>query len=116
VVPFAGLEKDIRHIERDRRAISRRLFSEIDVLLLPTTTTTVPRTTAATNPQSLSAENTVFANYYGLPAISVPCGFDSNGLPLGLQIAGPPLADLDVLALAEQYEAATGWFTRYPSG
>ena len=38
------------------------------------------------NPMALSAENTMFANYFGLPAISVPAGFDGNGMPLGLQI------------------------------
>ena len=70
VVPFAGPTTGLRHIERDRQAISHALFGELDVVLLPTTTTTVPLTTAAETPQSLSSENTVFANYYGLPAMS----------------------------------------------
>ena len=78
VVPFAGPGTDIRHIERDRKGISRQLFGDVDVLLLPTTTTAVLRTNAASSPQPLSSANTVFANYYGLPAISVPSGFDSN--------------------------------------
>ena len=114
VVPFPGLERGIRHIEQDRKTVSDQLFGDIDLLLLPTTATTVPRTTAATNPQSLSPENTLFANYYGLPAVTVPCGFDSNGLPLGLQIAAKPSADLDVLTFGQQYEEAAGWFTRHP--
>jgi aspartyl-tRNA(Asn)/glutamyl-tRNA(Gln) amidotransferase subunit A len=106
-VPFAGPSTGLRHIERDRQAVSRELFGEIDVLLLPTTTTTVPRAGAASgNPQALSPDNTVFANYYGLPAMSVPCGFDSNGLPIGLQIAAKPSADMDVLSLGQQYERA----------
>jgi len=45
---------------------------------------------ARTAEADFSAENTLFANYYGLPAISVPSGFDSNGLPLGLEIVGSP--------------------------
>jgi aspartyl-tRNA(Asn)/glutamyl-tRNA(Gln) amidotransferase subunit A len=114
-VPFAGPSTGLRHIQRDRQAISHELFGEIDVVLLPTTTTTVPRTTAARKPQSLSSENTAFANYYGLPAMSVPCGFDPNGLPVGLQIVAKPSADLDVLTIGQQYEQAGGWFMRHPS-
>ena len=116
VVPFGDPSKGIRYIERDRKAVSREVFREFDVLLLPTTTTTVPRvTTAAANPQALSPENTAFANYYGLPAISVPCGFDSNGLPAGLQIVAGPSADLDVLMLGQQYERAGGWLDSHPT-
>jgi aspartyl-tRNA(Asn)/glutamyl-tRNA(Gln) amidotransferase subunit A len=115
-IPFAGPSNGVRHIERDRNAISQKLFAEIDVVLLPTTAATVPGTSAAAaNPQALSPENTAFANYYGLPAISVPCGFDSNGLPVGLQIVAKPWSDLDVLTVGQQYEAATGWFQIHPT-
>jgi aspartyl-tRNA(Asn)/glutamyl-tRNA(Gln) amidotransferase subunit A len=116
VVPFAGPSTGIRQIERDRKAIAQELFGEIDVVLLPTTATTVPlEANAAANPQALSASNTAFANYYGLPAMSVPCGFDSNGLPVGLQIVAGPSADLEVLTLGHQYERAGGWFNRHPT-
>jgi aspartyl-tRNA(Asn)/glutamyl-tRNA(Gln) amidotransferase subunit A len=64
--------------------------------------------------QALSPRNTLFANYYGLPAISVPCGFDSRGLPLGLQIVGKPWDDRSVLRLAHRYQAATGWSKQHP--
>jgi len=64
--------------------------------------------------QALSPRNTLFANYYGLPAISVPCGFDSRGLPLGLQIVGRAWDDRSVLRLAHRYQAATGWSRRHP--
>jgi len=114
-VPFAGPGTGIRHIERDRQAIAGQLFGDIDVVLLPTTTTTVPRTMAAARPQSLSSDNTAFANYYGLPAITVPCGFDANALPLGLQIVARPSADLDVLTLGREYEASAGWFRSHPT-
>jgi aspartyl-tRNA(Asn)/glutamyl-tRNA(Gln) amidotransferase subunit A len=114
-VPFTGPSAGIQHIKRDRNAISQQLFDENDVVLLPTTTTTVLRAAAATDPQSLSSENTVFANYYGLPAITVLCGFDANGLPLGLQIVAKPSSDVDVLTLGQHYEAAAGWFKRHPT-
>ncbi len=113
-VASAGPNTGTRHIERDRRAVARQMFGDIDVLLLPTATTIVPRTNAASHPQALSPANTVFANYYGLPAISVPCGFDSNGLPIGLQIVAAPSADLDVLTLGHQYERAAGWINKRP--
>jgi aspartyl-tRNA(Asn)/glutamyl-tRNA(Gln) amidotransferase subunit A len=115
VVPTAGPTTGLRHIERDRQAITHELFAELDVVLLPTTTTTVPLTTAAANPQSLSSANTVFANYYGLPAMSVPCGFDPNGLPVGLQIVAKPSGDLNVLTVGHQYEETAGWFMKHPS-
>ena len=63
---------------------------------------------------ALSAQNTLFANYYGLPAISIPCGFDRNGLPLGLQIVGKAHDDMTVLRLAHLYQEATGWSWRRP--
>ncbi len=99
-VPFRDPASGLDNIAADRKAIAGRTFKDIDVLLLPTTATTVPTIKeAGTDPQALSAENTVFANYYGLPAISVPCGFDKNGLPLGLQIVGKPWDEASVLHL-----------------
>jgi aspartyl-tRNA(Asn)/glutamyl-tRNA(Gln) amidotransferase subunit A len=46
----------------------------------------------------------MFANYFGLPAISVPCGVDSRGLPLGLQIVGRPSDETTVLRVAGEFE------------
>jgi amidase len=51
----------------------------------------------------------------GLPAISVPCGFTSEGLPVGIQIVGRPRDDLGVLQLAYAFEQATGFGKRRPS-
>jgi amidase len=50
----------------------------------------------------------------GLPAISVPCGFTSEGLPVGIQIVGRPRDDLGVLQLANAFEQATGFGKRRP--
>lgn len=113
--PFGDPSGGISNIEADRKGIAGQAFKDIDVLLLPTTTTTVPTVrTAATNPQALSPENTAFANYYGLPAISVLCGFDTNGLPLGLQIVGRPWEESAVLQVAYQYQAATKYSNKHP--
>jgi len=51
---------------------------------------------------------------FGLPAISVPCGFTSDGLPLGIQIVGKPRADLAVLKLAHAFEAVTKYSLHKP--
>src|SRR6058998_2470259 len=102
--PFDNPGLDIRNIEADRRT-APRFFKHVDLLLLPTTTDTTPTVKDATgNPLALSAENTMFANYYGLPSISVPAGRDANGMPVGCQIVGRPGDDAAVLALAGRYQ------------
>ena len=104
-VPSWNPRMGLQNIDSDRKAIAARAFKDIDLLLLPTTTTTVPTIKAGrSNAQALSAEDTIFANYFGLPSISVPCGFDSNGLPLGLQLVGRPCGEASVLQLAHQFE------------
>jgi len=103
--PFDNPGFDLRNIESDRRTIAARLFKDVDLLILPTTTDTTPTVQDATgNPLALSAENTMFANYYALPAISIPMGRDSNGLPLGLQIVGRPGKDSPLIEFARQFE------------
>lgn len=57
--------------------------------------------------------NTRPFNVWGLPAISVPCGFTKGGLPIGLQIAGAHWREDLVLRLAYAYESATAWHGRY---
>jgi amidase len=55
-------------------------------------------------------EVSLFATFAGLPAISVPVGFDDRELPMGMQLIGPPRADVDVLRLAHAYESTIGDF------
>jgi aspartyl-tRNA(Asn)/glutamyl-tRNA(Gln) amidotransferase subunit A len=113
VAPLRSPTDDLSTIESDRRDIAREVFREVDLLLLLTTASTVPAIEKARNSaQALSPENTVFANYYGLPAISVPCGFDRNGLPMGLQLVGRPWDEETVLHVAHQYEHAIDKGTR----
>ena len=106
---------DARDIEVDRRAIARSLFGGVDVLALPTTAAVTPTIAdAAADPLALSPRNTLFANTYGLPAISVPCGFDDRGLPLGLQIVGRAGNERGVIDVARLYQQATGWSRMRP--
>ena len=95
-------------------------FQNVDLVVLPTRRH-VPRTVDVAREREESdkirnpeLENTGQFNVYGIPAISVPCGFTSAGLPVGLMIAGPRFSESRVLALARAYEAATEWHKRVP--
>jgi aspartyl-tRNA(Asn)/glutamyl-tRNA(Gln) amidotransferase subunit A len=58
---------------------------------------------------------TVSANLAGLPAVSVPCGFTADGLPIGLQLTGRMFDEMTMLRVAHAYERRTEWSTRQPS-
>ncbi|HEX3876730.1 MAG TPA: amidase family protein, partial [Bryobacteraceae bacterium] len=70
---------------------------------------------ARTRTQIDAEENTRAFNAYGLPVITIPCGFSKDGMPIGLQIAGPMWNEINVLALAHAYQEATEWHKRLPS-
>ena len=53
-------------------------------------------------------------NGYGLPVITLPCGFSKDGMPIGMQIAGPHFAEAQILALAHSYQQATDWHQQRP--
>ena len=57
---------------------------------------------------------TWLVNLFGGPAVSVPCGFSAEGLPMGVQFIGRTGDDARVLAAAAGYEAASGWGRRHP--
>lgn len=107
---------DSQDIEEDRKTISKSLFKDIDVLILPTTTNITPSIKEATagGPQAVSADNTFFCNYYGLPVVSIPCGFSKNELPLGLQVVGPRWGEGIVLDIAHTFQQATKWHLKHP--
>ena len=101
--------EQLRHAAAD-------LFSDYDLLVTPASPATAPALTELqANPEDLRRRelillrNTRPFNVLGLPAISVPCGFTRDGLPIGLQIAGAPGDDARVLQLAHAYERATEW-------
>jgi Asp-tRNA(Asn)/Glu-tRNA(Gln) amidotransferase A subunit family amidase len=55
-------------------------------------------------------------NHPGVPALTVPCGFDGQGLPIGIQLVGPHWAEGTLLAVAHTYQQATDWHRRRPPG
>ena len=94
------------------------LETTCDVLMLPTSGTPVPRIPEDSPGLSIVAEDfaiyTPIFNFTGLPAIQVPCGFDSDGLPVGFQIAGKPFDEATICQMAFAYEQATPWHAHHP--
>src|SRR6266567_542537 len=102
----------LQTLQQTRRQIAGEL-KEVDIFVMPTTPVPVPRIAdLMKNPsllrptELLLLRNTRPVNVWGLPAISVPCGFTKQGLPIGLQIVGPPGGEAKVLRAAHAYEQA----------
>jgi aspartyl-tRNA(Asn)/glutamyl-tRNA(Gln) amidotransferase subunit A len=94
-----------------------RAFEQVDVIVAPTSPTTAFRIGEKTdNPiqMYLSDIFTLSVNLAGICGISIPCGFDAQGLPIGLQMMGPALGEMTILRVAYAYEQATDWHTRRP--
>jgi aspartyl-tRNA(Asn)/glutamyl-tRNA(Gln) amidotransferase subunit A len=92
-------------------------FQQYDILAAPTSPTVAFRIgERAADPLAmyLSDVCTIPVNLAGLPGVSVPCGF-SDGLPVGLQLIGPPLAEGLLLRVAQRYQETTDWHRRYPT-
>ena len=110
--------RGLREISEIRRS-TQRVFESVDALVTPTAPTP-PRTILDANADPptlgpvLDLRNTGPFDRNGLPTISIPCGFTTSGLPIGLQISGPPGGEAVVLQLAQAYEQATQWHKRRP--
>jgi aspartyl-tRNA(Asn)/glutamyl-tRNA(Gln) amidotransferase subunit A len=109
-----------RELEQERRR-ARSFFADVDLLVTPTMPIPAPaiaelkKDPEALRPAELTLlRNTRPFNVWGLPAISVPCGFTKSGLPIGLQTAGPQWREDLVLRLAQAYESATEWHKSSP--
>jgi aspartyl-tRNA(Asn)/glutamyl-tRNA(Gln) amidotransferase subunit A len=119
-ITTAEVEERRRELKQIRGEV-HKIFGGLDALVTPTT----PVPAAAINEfkqnpdllrphELLLLRNTRPVNVWGLPAISIPCGFTAAGLPIGLQIIGPQWREDTVLQLAYAYEQATDWHKRSP--
>ncbi|OUC05891.1 glutamyl-tRNA amidotransferase, partial [Litorilinea aerophila] len=93
-------------------------FQQVDVIAGPVSPTTAFRIgEKVENPieMYLSDIFTISVNLAGICGISVPCGFDEQGLPIGLQLIGPYLGEERILRVAHAYQQATDWHTRRPA-
>jgi aspartyl-tRNA(Asn)/glutamyl-tRNA(Gln) amidotransferase subunit A len=119
-------EKVVDYVTSNWRIILMRkniddAFRDFDLVALPTMRI-LPRTiddalnreevVTPREPETIS--NCTPFNIFGLPAISIPCGFSASGLPIGLMIAGPRFSEGKVLALANAYEKASQWHLKRP--
>ena len=96
-----------------------RAFEQCDLMLTPVAPSTAPRLgESLSDPLQmyLSDIYTVPANLAGLPGLSMPCGFDGNGMPIGAQLIGPALGDGRVLNAAHAFQLDTGWHKCTPYG
>jgi len=100
-----------------------KLFNQFDLILTPTMTSGAqpPNSSVHTNSKEEVLEGlhgapklTAPFNLAGLPALSIPCGFTSEKLPIGLQIVGKPFDETTILQAAYFYESNTDWHTYYP--
>ena len=94
-----------------------KAFEDVDVLVSPTAPTTsfkAGEKTADPLSMYLSDLMTIPVNLAGLPGLSLPCGFDQQGLPIGLQLIGNVLREDNVLHVAHAYEQSTEWHQKSP--
>ncbi len=97
-------------------------FSQVDALLLPVVSTRTPTIEearfhgSATQPRLVEQMTrfTRWVNYLGLPALSCPCGNDSESLPVGYQLLGRPFSDALLLRVADAFQRSTAWHTTRP--
>jgi aspartyl-tRNA(Asn)/glutamyl-tRNA(Gln) amidotransferase subunit A len=119
VVDYINAQWELQRL----RKIIDDSFTDVDVVVLPTM-----RVMPSTINEALEREETQGAgrepaetsncapfNTFGIPAVSIPCGFSSDGLPIGLMIAGPRFSEGRLLAVANAYEKITQWHTRRPT-
>ncbi|MBN1507453.1 MAG: Asp-tRNA(Asn)/Glu-tRNA(Gln) amidotransferase subunit GatA [Sedimentisphaerales bacterium] len=95
-----------------------RAFEQCDCIMMPVAPTTAFKIGEKVDDplkMYLSDIYTIAVNLAGIPGISVPCGFDETGLPIGLQILTPAFSEAKLLRIARMYEAQTDWHKRRPA-
>jgi aspartyl-tRNA(Asn)/glutamyl-tRNA(Gln) amidotransferase subunit A len=110
-VPYVETLKRIRECRRD----IRRIFEQVDILALPTMREPAPLISETVNEKHQRPHsNTGAFNHFGTPAMTVPCGFSKDGLPIGLQLVGAAFREPMVLSIAYAYQQSTDWHQRTP--
>jgi aspartyl-tRNA(Asn)/glutamyl-tRNA(Gln) amidotransferase subunit A len=107
----------LRWLESWRREVERLFANRCDVVLTPTVPCTAPKIGTGDDVIATTARLTRFTWPWPaarVPALSVPCGFDAQGLPIGMQLAGARWSEPLLLRLGHTYQAATDWHLRRP--
>lgn len=108
-----------KKVQRLMRAEFATTFKQVDLLLMPTHPMPAFAFGAFDDDKlqmDLQDYFTCAANLAGIPAISLPCGFVSDGLPIGFQLVGPHLSESLLYQTAHAYEQQTAWHTMHPAG
>jgi aspartyl-tRNA(Asn)/glutamyl-tRNA(Gln) amidotransferase subunit A len=126
-IKMGSLMLGVQHVKAQRyrrllRSAFEAAFRNVDAIVTPTLPVTAPRAgeiNVLVDGQELQVtrcltRNMVPFNLTGLPAVTVPCGFDSKGLPIGLQIGGRAFEESTILRLAQAYESAADWSNTPP--
>lgn len=105
------------HRMRWRRELASILTRDFDVLLTPAIAIPTPpiEGTEMLSTTTLLTRMTLPWSFAGIPAIAIPCGFRSDGMPVGMQIAAAPWRDTLTIDVAEAYQGATDWHRRRPA-
>jgi aspartyl-tRNA(Asn)/glutamyl-tRNA(Gln) amidotransferase subunit A len=121
------LARDYLQAQRYRTLIGRHIaakLQEVDLIVTPTLPITAtpfaqPTVTIRGMEQPVYLallRNTEPFNLTGLPALTVPCGFSAEGLPIGMQIVGRPFEESAALRVGDAFQRATDWHDRHPPG
>ena len=98
--------------------------NELDLMLMPTlpiTAPTIGEEMVSFGEKNISAQNSMtyfawIANFTGFPAVSIPCGFGNNGLPIGMMFMGDLYSDYKLLSVVEAYQKLSEWHNKTPPG
>ena len=116
--PVADYIRAVQAMEVARHNIAA-VFEEVDVLITPTAPGLPELISGAQLAEANSAEastrNTAPFNLYGIPTISLPCGFSTSGLPIGLQLSSAYLDEATLFALGAAFQRVTDWHRRSPA-
>jgi aspartyl-tRNA(Asn)/glutamyl-tRNA(Gln) amidotransferase subunit A len=116
---ISGIElaRVLAHRMQWRRDLTRLLSLDVDALLTPAIAVPTPTVegTDMLSTTTLLTRMTLPWSFAGIPAISIPCGFRSDGMPVGMQIAAAPWQDDLVIDIAQSYQGATDWHRRRPA-
>jgi aspartyl-tRNA(Asn)/glutamyl-tRNA(Gln) amidotransferase subunit A len=97
-----------------QKAQFRQVFSQVDALLTPTLPTVAPPLNASGDTYDRGRQFMLPFSWVGVPSVSVPCGFDGSGLPIGAQLVGDEMRESLLLRIAAAYEGATGFYRKRP--
>jgi len=111
------LARVLAHRMQWRRELACILSRDVDALLTPAIAVPTPliEGTDMLSTTTLLTRMTLPWSFAGIPAISIPCGFRSDGMPVGMQIAAAPWQDDRTIDIAEAYQSATDWHRRRPA-